>query len=258
MSNSKAVKQTAAGQVARGTTPPGAGSERDAAEWVRNMFAGVAPRYDLLNHVLTFNIDRGWRKLLIRRVRPVLARSGARILDLCCGTGDVLIELQRATKNPVLGGDFCHPMLVAARDKIAARGYTPELFEGDAMQLPFRDDSLDLITISFGFRNFVNYAGGLKELLRVLRPGGTLAILECSHPRGWFMKRAHGFYSRKLVPWIGGLLSGSTAAYQYLPDSVEKFPQAEQLGDLMREAGFRDVRFELLTSGVAAFHFGGK
>jgi demethylmenaquinone methyltransferase/2-methoxy-6-polyprenyl-1,4-benzoquinol methylase len=222
------------------------------------MFAGVAPRYDLLNHLLTFNIDRGWRKLLISRVRPILERPHARILDLCCGTGDVLIELQRAAANPILGGDFCHPMLIAAREKIRAHGYSSELFEGDAMQMPFRADSLDLVTIAFGFRNFVNYTAGLAELHRVLRPGGCLAILECSHPRGWFMKTTHGLYSRLMVPLIGGLVSGSRDAYQYLPDSVEKFPSAEELRDLMIRGGFRNVRFELLTSGVAAFHFGEK
>jgi demethylmenaquinone methyltransferase/2-methoxy-6-polyprenyl-1,4-benzoquinol methylase len=244
--------------LANGTTPPGARTEREAADWVRSMFAGVAPRYDLLNHLLTFNIDRLWRKLLIQRVKPILGRPEARILDLCCGTGDVLIELQRAAASPILGGDFCHPMLVAAKAKIQARGYSSALFEGDAMQMPFPSGSLDLVTIAFGFRNFVNYTAGLAELHRVLRPGGLLAILECSHPRGWFMKTAHGLYSRMLVPLIGGLVSGSPEAYQYLPDSVEKFPRAEELRDLMIKAGFRNVRFELLTSGVAAFHFGEK
>jgi demethylmenaquinone methyltransferase/2-methoxy-6-polyprenyl-1,4-benzoquinol methylase len=244
--------------LAKGTTPPGARTEREAADWVRTMFAGVAPRYDLLNHLLTFNIDRAWRKLLIQRVKPILDRPEARILDLCCGTGDVLIELQRAAASPVLGADFCHPMLVAARAKIQARNYSSALFEGDAMQMPFRAGSLDLVTIAFGFRNFVNYAAGLAELHRVLRPGGMLAILECSHARGWFMKTVHGLYSRMLVPFIGGLVSGSRDAYQYLPDSVEKFPRAEELRDLIIQAGFRNVRFELLTSGVAAFHFGEK
>jgi demethylmenaquinone methyltransferase / 2-methoxy-6-polyprenyl-1,4-benzoquinol methylase len=244
--------------LAKGTTPPGVRTEREAADWVRNMFAGVAPRYDLLNHLLTFNIDRGWRKLLIQRVKPILERPQSRILDLCCGTGDVLLELQRATASQVLGGDFCHPMLIAARTKIASCGYSSALFEGDAMQMPFRDATLDLITIAFGFRNFVNYAAGLAELHRVLRPDGLLAILECSHPRGWLMKTAHGLYSRMLVPIIGGLVSGSPDAYQYLPDSVEKFPRAEELRGLMLQAGFRNVRFELLTSGVAAFHFGEK
>jgi len=244
--------------LAKGTTPPGVTSEREAAGWVRDMFATVAPRYDLLNHLLTFNIDRAWRKLLIRRVQKILDRPNARILDLCCGTGDVLIELQAATANPVIGGDFCHPMLVAAREKILEHGYAFQLFEGDALDLPFRDNTLDLITISFGFRNFVSYAAGLTELRRVLKPGGMLALLECSHPRGWFMKTAHGLYSKTLVPLIGGLVSRSPAAYQYLPDSVEKFPRAEQLRDLMEDAGYRNVRFELLTSGVAALHLGEK
>ena len=142
---------------AGGTLPPGAQNEQQAADWVRHMFSDVAPRYDLLNHVLSFNIDRSWRKKLLRAVKPVLQQREAPVLDLCCGTGDVLLELQRHAMMPILGTDFCHPMLVAAQRKIRSRAFFSPLFGGDGLNLPLRDESLDLITISFGFRNFANY-----------------------------------------------------------------------------------------------------
>jgi demethylmenaquinone methyltransferase / 2-methoxy-6-polyprenyl-1,4-benzoquinol methylase len=239
-----------------GATPPGITDEKQAATWVREMFSGVAARYDLLNHLLSFNIDRGWRQRLLSRVKPILDRKEAAILDLCCGTGDVLLELQRTAAAPVYGADFCHPMLVAARQKIASRGLRSPLFEGDALQLPLRDCSLDLITIAFGFRNLANYRAGLAELYRVLRPGGMLAILEFSHPRGLLMRSSYGLYSRLLMPVIGGTISGSRAAYTYLPQSIEKFPRAEALQSMMEQQGFRDTAFELLTGGIAALHLG--
>jgi demethylmenaquinone methyltransferase / 2-methoxy-6-polyprenyl-1,4-benzoquinol methylase len=218
--------------IPRGAAPPGVADEKQAATWVREMFSGVAARYDVLNHLLSFNIDRGWRRRLLARVEPILDRKDAAILDLCCGTGDVLLELQRNTTVPIYGADFCHPMLVAARKKINGRGLRSRLFEGDALQLPLRDRSLDLITIAFGFRNLANYQAGLAELYRVLQPGGTLVIL------------------------VGGVISGSRTAYTYLPESIEKFPQAEALQGMMQQQGFCGTTFELLTSGIAALHAG--
>ena len=220
------------------------------------MFSGVAPRYDLLNHVLSFNIDRGWRKRLLARVSPILDRSDAAILDLCCGTGDVLLELQQRTASLILGADFCHPMLVGAQKKIAGRGFRSPLFEGDALQLPLRERSLDLVTIAFGFRNLANYPAGLAELYRVLKPGGMLAMLEFSHPRGLLMRSSYSLYSKVLMPLIGGAISGSRSAYTYLPESIEKFPRAGALRSMMEQQGFRDVSFELLTGGIAALHLG--
>ena len=155
-----------------GTAPPGARDEREAAAWVRGMFARVARRYDLAIHLLSFNIDRLWRARTVRRVRPILERPGARVLDICCGTGDLTLALARECRAPVFGSDFCHPMLVAARGKGAAC-----LFEADALRLPLRDASLDLITVAFGFRNLANYGAGLAEMRRVLRPSGMAAIL---------------------------------------------------------------------------------
>ena len=236
----------------KGTTPEGARSEQEAAAWVRGMFGRVAHRYDLANHLLSFNIDRYWRAVTVRRVRHILERPDARALDICCGTGDLLLALQRASRGTVYGSDFCHPMLLGAREKIA---HAP-LFESDALQLPLRDRSLDLITVAFGFRNLANYESGLREMLRVLRPGGTAAILEFSQPPNRLFAALNQLYCRNVLPVIGGLLTGERDAYRYLPESVRKFPGARELADDMRRAGFRDVRFEYLTCGTVALHLG--
>jgi demethylmenaquinone methyltransferase/2-methoxy-6-polyprenyl-1,4-benzoquinol methylase len=222
------------------------------------MFSDIAPRYDLLNHLLSFNIDRGWRKALLKRVTPVLQRHDARVLDLCCGTGDVLLDLQTMAVNPVLGADFCHPMLVTAAEKMRARQYAGTLFEADALELPLAANSLDAITIAFGFRNLVNYRAGLAEFARVLKPDGVLAILEFSHPPGFWLRTSYNFYSKAVLPLIGALISGSRAAYTYLPQSVAKFPRAEELRVMFESADFVNARFELLTGGIAALHSGEK
>jgi demethylmenaquinone methyltransferase / 2-methoxy-6-polyprenyl-1,4-benzoquinol methylase len=244
--------------ISAGTTPPDAPGEQQAAKWVRQMFTDIAPRYDLLNHLLSFNIDRGWRKALLKRVGPILLRPDARVLDLCCGTGDVLLELQSVALSTVLGADFCHPMLVTAAGKARARGFPHRLFEADALELPLASNSLDAITIAFGFRNLVNYEAGLTEFQRVLKPGGLLAILEFSHPRGVFLRNAYGFYSKAVLPFIGGIVSGSRQAYAYLPESVAKFPPAKDLRNMFEESGFVNAQFELLTGGIAALHTGEK
>lgn len=241
-----------------GTTPPGASNERQAAEWVRRMFANIAPKYDLLNHLLSFNVDRGWREALMNRLSGVLSRPDVKILDLCCGTGDVLLDLQSVATTRVIGADFCHEMLISAQHKANRRGFYARLVEADALQLPFGDASLDAIAISFGFRNLANYSAGLRELHRVLKPGGVLAILEFSHPPGRITKAFYDFYSRVLLPAVGALVSGSREAYTYLPDSIEKFPQAEELRGMMAAAGFTQTDFEFLTRGIAALHTGQK
>ena len=244
--------------VGAGTTPPGTSDEQQAAAWVQRMFAGIAPKYDLINHLLSFNIDRSWRRILKQRLALVLSRPDAIVLDLCCGTGDVLIDLKSIAKAQIIGADFCHPMLVTAKQKTAERGFEGLLIEGDALGLPLADNSLDAIAISFGFRNLANYGAGLRELFRVLRPGGLLAILEFSHPPGLFMKAAYGVYSKVLLPIVGAAVSGSLAAYTYLPDSIRKFPRAPELQRMMEDAGFAHAHFELLTGGIAALHLGTK
>jgi demethylmenaquinone methyltransferase/2-methoxy-6-polyprenyl-1,4-benzoquinol methylase len=240
----------------KGTTPEGARSEQEAATWVRAMFGRVAHRYDLANHLLSFNIDRLWRARTVRRVQPILERPGARVLDICCGTGDGVMALQRVCPRPIFGSDFCHPMLVAARAKVARRLAPSLLFESDALRLPVRDGSLDLITVAFGFRNLANYEDGLREMRRALRPGGMAAILEFSQPPNAVFGAVYGFYSRRILPWIGGLLTGSRDAYRYLPESIRKFPAAPQLAEDMRRAGFSNVTYQRFTGGSVALHIG--
>ena len=202
------------------------------------MFGRVAPRYDLLNHLLSANVDRYWRARTVRRVSDVLSRPGAVSLDLCCGTGDLMFALRKTAAGRVIGSDFCHPMLVAAREKRPC-----DVFESDALRLPVRDGSLDLITVGFGFRNLANYRRGLEEILRVLKPGGAAAILEFSQPPNRAFAALYNFYSQHVLPVIGGMLSGSRDAYTYLPESVRKFPGA-------RRTGRADARGGLSGGGV--------
>ena len=239
--------------LAQGTTPSGAESEKQASTWVREMFSRIAPRYDLLNHLLSLNIDRMWRARTVSRVSEVLARPEAQVLDVACGTGDLTVALASHLKSgAVFGTDFCHPMLQSAHSKLPSR----RMFEADALSLPVADAVFDLVTIAFGFRNLVNYTAGFAELRRVLKPGGMLAILEFSTPPNHMLRTVYQFYSRALLPAIGGIVSGSHDAYTYLPESVRKFPDADRLADQMREAGFSRVRFERMTAGIVALHLG--
>ena len=243
---------------ATGTTPKGITSEEAASRWVRGMFGRVAARYDLLNHLLSFNLDKRWRAHTVKRVADVLARPDAKVLDLCCGTGDVLLSLAAARGGVIFGSDFCHPMLIEAQRKIAAQKLRSPLFEADALALPLASGSLDLITVAFGFRNLTNYRHGLEELARVLKPGGVLAILEFSQPTNRVFAGPYGFFSTRVLPWVGGMISGSRDAYTYLPESIKKFPGAEGLAEQMRAAEFSGVEFERLTFGAVALHLGKK
>ena len=221
--------------------------EQEKSQWVRGMFGRIAGRYDLLNHLLSFNLDKRWRARTVKRVADILARKDARVLDLCCGTGDLLLALQGPS---VLGSDFCHPMLLEARRKSPGS----PLFEADALSLPLRNNSLDLITCAFGFRNLANYEKGLEELLRVLKPGGVAAILEFSQPTNRAFGAVYHFFSRRILPLIGGMVSGSRDAYSYLPGSIQKFPGAENLAAQIKGAGFERVEFERMTGGAVALH----
>jgi demethylmenaquinone methyltransferase/2-methoxy-6-polyprenyl-1,4-benzoquinol methylase len=242
--------------IASGTTPEGARSEQEASRWVRSMFGRVAHRYDLANHLLTANVDRYWRNRAVARVRDILRRPDTRVLDLACGTGDLLIALEREAGRRLMGGDFCHPMLTGAQTKLRRQGLRSALIESDALSLPFPDASLDLITIAFGYRNLANYGAGLAEMRRVLRPGGALAILEFTQPPNAAFAAVYNWYSRSVLPLIGGALSGAPEAYKYLPESVRRFPGAAELAGAMREAGFDPVEWEYLTFGIAALHVG--
>src|SRR5450755_276204 len=216
---------------AKGTLPEGAHSEADASRQVREMFTQIAPRYDLLNHLLSLQLDRLWRARVARHLRPILARPDAVVLDLCCGTGDLAFSLSRSARARIIGADFSHAMLVRARAKsrsFNARSKTyavapMSFFEADALRLPFADASFDLITTAFGFRNLANYEVGLREIHRLLKPGGTLAILEFTEPPAGLLGDLYRWYFRNVLPRIGSFLSGDRSAYSYLPASVSRF-----------------------------------
>jgi demethylmenaquinone methyltransferase / 2-methoxy-6-polyprenyl-1,4-benzoquinol methylase len=248
----------------RGTQPAGAHTPEEASRRVREMFGRIAPRYDLLNHLLSLQLDRLWRRRVARRVRDILRRPDAVVLDLCCGTGDLALALAGAGTAHVLGADFAHSMLLRAREKAAAAsrrnraGEAPilSLLEADALRLPFADSSFDLVASAFGFRNLAAYEVGLLEMLRVLKPGGTLAILEFAEPRPGFFGSLYRWYSRAVLPRIGGLISRDRSAYAYLPASISKFFQPEELAAAMSKAGYDSVRFELWAGGAVALHMG--
>ncbi len=219
---------------------------------VRSMFSGIAGRYDLLNHLLSANIDKRWRRKVRELLQKTLADPNAIVLDVACGTGDLSIELARDSRAMVIGTDFCRPMLAVAAEKSDSIPFV----EGDAMELSFAADSFDAVTIAFGLRNLSNVADGLAELGRVLRPGGRLIVLEFSSPVVPGFRGVFNFYFAKILPRIGGLVSGERGAYEYLPDSVSKFPDQKRLAALMEEKGFVGVTYTNLTGGIAAIHSG--
>jgi demethylmenaquinone methyltransferase/2-methoxy-6-polyprenyl-1,4-benzoquinol methylase len=230
-----------------GAKPAGTVDEATAAAAVREMFDGIAPRYDLLNHVLSLNIDRWWWWRSARRFREVLGRPDAVVLDVCCGTGDMTLALlnrRPVNSRPVIAADFSHQMLVRGAAKFRAQGNGAAkaiAIEADALHLPLADNSVDLITTAFGFRNLANYRAGLAEFHRVLRPGGELGKL-------------YAFYFRRILPGVGSRLSGVTGPYAYLPNSVHNFPPPAQMREIMAAAGFRDVSWTSYTFGVAGLY----
>jgi demethylmenaquinone methyltransferase / 2-methoxy-6-polyprenyl-1,4-benzoquinol methylase len=243
--------------TAEQTTVPAANDAEAAhSAAVREMFAGIAGKYDLLNHLLSLNIDKGWRRRVRAELADVLSRPDAEVLDVACGTGDLSVELKREAKASITGTDFCRPMLAVARTKDGAEGIP--LIEADAMELPFADDSFDAVTIAFGLRNLPNVDRGLAELFRILRPSARLVVLEFSSPVIPGFRQLFNFYFAQVLPRIGGLVSGSRAAYTYLPSSVAKFPDQELLKKIFGDVGFKDVCFTNLTGGIAAIHTGVK
>jgi demethylmenaquinone methyltransferase/2-methoxy-6-polyprenyl-1,4-benzoquinol methylase len=217
------------------------------------MFGSIASRYDLLNHLLSVNVDKRWRRLVATRVRDKLPSESARVLDVACGTGDLSLTLFEITGAGVVGTDFCRPMLQIAAGKTSGR---IRFIEGDALDLPFRDGTFDVATIAFGLRNLSNVESGLAELSRVLKPGGWVAVLEFSRPANAVLRPVFNLYFTKVLPWIGRVVSGSQSAYSYLPASVQKFPDQSQLSLLMEQAGFVQVGYENLSGGIAALHMG--
>lgn len=255
--------RVAQGSALPGTRPVGARDEREAGRQVREMFGRIAPRYDFLNHFLSASFDKLWRKRTARRFSAILQNPNARVLDLCCGTGDLLFAFARQARKSrgpgcanFVGADFALPMVsLANRKKVAAR-QSISFLGADALALPFADASFDLLSAAFGFRNLANYKSGLREMRRVLRPGGSIAILEFCEPEAGPLAALYRFYFTRILPKIGGAISGSSEAYSYLPGSVEKFPQPEILKAWMEEAEFCGVNYERWTFGAVALHSG--
>jgi len=241
-----------------GAQPEGTGDEASAAAAVRSMFDQIAPRYDLLNHVLSCNIDRVWWRRTAGSFRQVLARPDAQILDLCCGTGDMTLALLRhRPKNglPVLAADFAHQMLLRGAAKFIPRGAVP--VEADALHLPLPSHSIDLLITAFGFRNLANYRAGLEEFYRTLKPGGELGILDFSEPGG-LMGKLYAFYFRRVLPTVGSLVSGVSGPYRYLPSSVQRFPAPPELLQTMESVGFEQVSWTPYSFGIAGLYRGVK
>jgi demethylmenaquinone methyltransferase / 2-methoxy-6-polyprenyl-1,4-benzoquinol methylase len=226
------------------------------AAQVRAMFSEIAPRYDFLNHALSLNIDKRWRRFVIKKVEQRLRRPGAVALDLCCGTADLALELGAIA--PTIGIDFCRPMLEVGRSKVQASRLPIDLVEGDALCVPVREGSVDVVTVAFGLRNVESVEQGIKELFRLLKPGGRAAVLEFSRPQIPIFCQLFQFYFTKILPKIGNAISGSRFAYQYLPDSVKQFPDQKTLARMMQSFGFSDVSYYNLFGGVAALHIGDK
>jgi len=243
---------------ASGTRPEGVEPEH-ASRYVQAMFTSIAGRYDRANHLLSFSVDRYWRWRAVRELRPFTANPMARIVDACCGTGDLTLALAAVRPvgaRPVLGTDFTHAMLRCAQLKPQAA--QAQWCEADAMRLPFAAESVDALSTAFGLRNLVDYRAALREFRRVLRPGGRLLILECSRPTWPLLGPLYDWYFQHVLPWLGGWITGSQAPYRYLPASVSRFPTRPELAEWMRQEGFRAVRFRGLSGGIASLHVGDK
>ena len=226
-------------------------------EFVRATFEQIAPRYDLLNHLLSFNIDRRWRRRALEALDWTRAPRG-HYLDLCAGTLDVgaLLARQPGFAGFIVGGDFAEPMLRAGSGKVSRAMLAP--VAADAQQLPLPDESMDGAIVAFGIRNVASLDATLREVRRVLRPGARFVILEFSTPRRAPVRWSYHLYFHHVLPFIGGIVSGQRSAYRYLPRSVAHFPPERELAARMTAAGFANVRWESLTFGVAAVHVGTK
>ena len=249
-----------------GAAPEGATDARSAARAVREMFTSIAPRYDLLNHILSVNVDRVWWWHTARAFAEILAQPDCWVLDLCCGTGDMTFALRKQAGmrgQQILGADFSHAMLQRARtksfEKITKKGYStsPHWIEADALCLPFPDQHFNLVTSAFGFRNLANYDAGLREIARVLRTGGQCGILDFDEPRG-AIGSFYRIYFKHILPRVGTLISGVRGPYSYLPNSVERFPEPREMLTRMQRAGFFDVSWTPYTFGIAGLYRGRK
>lgn len=257
MSLSALVKTRQQPERVTGTVPAAAHDEAAAASAVREMFTAIAPRYDLLNHLLSFNVDRYWWWRTARTFRPILQRPSSRVLDLCCGTADLARAMRKQAHagQAIVGIDFSHAMLVRGHAKTARDDI--RLAEADALKLPFGDDTFDLVASAFGFRNLANYDVGLREIQRVLRAGGEVGILDFGEPGG-VMGKLYRVYFKHVLPKVGTLISGVKGPYAYLPASVQRFPSPDEMLGRMQQAGFREVSWQPFTFGIAGLFRGKK
>jgi demethylmenaquinone methyltransferase/2-methoxy-6-polyprenyl-1,4-benzoquinol methylase len=226
---------------------------------VQQMFAEIAPRYDFLNHFLSISIDRRWRKVAVARAGASLKGKIQPIcLDLCSGTGDLAIELNRELNVPVVASDFCHPMLIRGLEKVRSVGRDGfiSLIEADSLVLPFANDTFDVASVAFGLRNLEDAKEGLVEMKRVLKPDGAAIVLEFSRPVVPVFRQLFEFYFHHVLPHLGALISGQDSAYRYLPTSVRRFPPQRELAAMMESVGFKDVAYRNLSGGIAALHWG--
>ena len=229
-----------------------------AAKAVEQMFSSIAPKYDLLNHVLSMNVDRWWWWRTARRFRSVLQQHDNAVLDLCCGTGDMAFALYKQSGGSgakITGADFSRAMLERARVK--GEGKPIEWVEADALHMPFADASFNLVTSAFGFRNLSDYDAGLREIARVLRSNGEIGILDFGEPKG-LIGRFYRFYFRNVLPRVGTMISGIKGPYAYLPASVARFPEPPEMLERMKAAGFREVSYTPYTFGIAGLYWGRK
>lgn len=220
---------------------------------VQTIFSEIAPRYDLLNHVLSLNIDRRWRRKAVNALGLPEDRP-ARVLDACAGTYDLSLELsgRSAFDGEIMASDFARPMLVAGQNKLEGQPVHPLC--ADTLQLPFGDQVFDAAMVAFGVRNLSDVAAGFREMARVVRPGGRLVVLEFTTPPNRIMRWGYLFYFHRILPLIGRIVSGHPWAYTYLPESVKDFPLPGRLAEMMKEAGFASVEWRFLTGGIAALH----
>lgn len=240
------------------TIPPSAAPQESKKSQMRKMFDRIAPSYDRLNHLLSLNIDRLWRRHVVQIVRR---KSPAVLLDVATGTGDLAIDLARKLPEvQILGADISEEMLRIAREKIAARNLAGriELRVEDAEHLTLGDASVDTVTVGFGVRNFGNIDAGLREFFRVLKPGGTVVVLELSRPRNKIFRAVFEFYFHRLLPCIGGWISHDPKAYRYLPASVKAFPAPERFLEMLAAAGFSNCRSQSQSGGIAQIYIGEK
>lgn len=226
-------------------------------EVVEGIFNDIAPRYDLLNHLLSMNIDKRWRRRAMRYIRD---EEKGMLLDVACGTGDFSIAAYRSGVHRVIGIDISANMVEIGCRKIAEQGLDEHisLRIGDSEQMEFADATFDVVTVAFGVRNFEHLEKGLREMLRVLKPGGQVIILEFSMPENFPMKQLYKFYFRYILPTLGGWISGNRGAYTYLPESVMKFPQGQEFLQILRECGYTDVLQKKLSFGIASIYVGRK